>query len=119
MIEVWGNTRGYQPRFIINPATGCFVRSSPVTAMAGNTVASVMPAGTPTNLLRTAGGKFNPYDVAVVVTRLDSPPHNVTALPISGNVMTLGVNADGSRLAVVSNYILTIYDTKTATALAS
>jgi ABC-type transport system involved in multi-copper enzyme maturation permease subunit len=119
MAEVWGTARGYQPGFIVNLANGAFARSSGVVGVAGDTVASIVPGGTFMNARRIVGGNISLGDNSVVVTRLDATPRVVWTLPINGKVTTLGVNPDGSRLAVVADRILTVYDTNTRSALAS
>lgn len=119
MIEVFGTARGYHPEFIVNPATGCFVHGSQVVAAAGNTAAAVVPTGALMNVRRIVGGSAAPMDASVVVTRMDSLPRTIAVLPVNGRVTTLGVSTNGSRLAVVSDAILTIYDTGARKALAS
>jgi len=117
MVELRGRARGYYPEFVVNPANGEWVPGSGVTAASGNVVAVAAPAPRVTDIL--LGKLSGPRDWALTILRLDHPSRTLATLPLSGAVALLGVNGDGSRLAVVADGILTIYDTASRRALAS
>jgi ABC-type transport system involved in multi-copper enzyme maturation permease subunit len=117
LVELRGRARGYVPEFVVNPANGEWVHGSGMTAASGDVVAVAAPAPRVTDILR--GKLQGPMDWALTITRLDRQSRTLATLPFSGRIGVLGVSGDGSRLAVVADGILTIYDTPSRHALAS
>jgi ABC-type transport system involved in multi-copper enzyme maturation permease subunit len=119
VVEVHGSARGFYPEFVVNPATGAFVRGGTLFAEAGDVVAVLAPSSTFENAkIAFLRGQL-PSDWMLTVTRLANPAEQIAALPMSGHVRALGISADGSRAAVLADEILTVYDTRSRHALAS
>lgn len=117
LVDLRGLARGYDPEFVVNPANGAWVHGSGMTAASGNVVAVATPTPRFTDIVR--GALQGPRDWTLAITRLDRQPHTLATLPLSGGIAALGVSSDGSRLAVVADGILTVYDTPSRHALAS
>ena len=60
-----------------------------------------------------------PTGWTLTVSQLTREPRTIAVLPLTGWVEAIGVSSDGSRAAVITNDILTVYDTRSAHALAS
>jgi ABC-type transport system involved in multi-copper enzyme maturation permease subunit len=119
MAEVHGAARGYWPEFVVNPATGAFVPGARLVASSGNVVGIVSLASTLTNTQRLFGRQPWTMDGVFTVSRLDKEPETIAVFPASGFIKAIGVSADGSRAAIVADFILTVYDTKDRAALVS
>jgi ABC-type transport system involved in multi-copper enzyme maturation permease subunit len=119
MIAMQGPARGYWPEFIVNAANGAYVDASRPAAVSGNAVATVTPAATLANVQRAFGKGGTSFDSTLTVSRLDAKARTVATLPLNGSVKAVGVSGDGSRVAVVADGILTVYDTASRHALAS
>ncbi|HEX7191722.1 MAG TPA: hypothetical protein VF381_09135 [Thermoanaerobaculia bacterium] len=119
MLEITDEARGYWPSFIVNPATGAYVHGSRPVATAGTAVATVVATPTLFNAQRAFQRRFPLVDQAVEVSRLEREPRTIASIPVTGYVTALGVNEDGSRVAIVTDDILTVYDTRSGKDVAS
>ncbi|HEX3107483.1 MAG TPA: hypothetical protein VHU41_00210 [Thermoanaerobaculia bacterium] len=119
---VWlhGSARGFYPDFLMNTATGAFVPAGRTHFESGDVVAVVAPSETLQNAKLAFGGGFQrPSDWTLTVTRLARTPERIAVLPLSGRIDMVGVSADGSRVAIAADQILSVYDTRSGHSLAS
>ncbi len=120
IVRLHGRARGFYPEFLMNAATGAFVRAGWSHFESGDVVAVLAPSETLQNAKRAFSGGFQrPSDWMLTVTRLAKTPERIAVLPLSGRVDAGGVSADGSRVAVAAEQILTVYDTRSGHALGS
>ncbi len=119
-LQLWGEARGARPSFVVDPSTGAYLRgSSWLTEGAGNSVVDVLMSPSVANVMSAFSGKAQQPVWTLRVARCDHDCAVLMSLDFTGRPDAVGVTADASRVALVSDDILTVYDVRSRHAIAS
>jgi len=118
-LQVSGEARGAQPSFVVDPSTGAYLRgSSWLTEGAGNSFVDALMSPSLANVLTAFAGKGESV-WTLRVARCDRDCAVLMNLDLTGIIAAVGITPDASRVALVSDGILTVYDVPSRHGIAS
>lgn len=118
-LEMWGEARGAQPTFLVDPASGAYMRGpSWETDSAGDVVAGTFLWPSRANVSSALMRKSQPV-LTLRVARCDRDCTVLMNLDFTGGPDAVAVTPDASRVALATEGTLTVYDVRSRHALAS